>query len=792
MRSRLLFSAWVAWACVVLAHYYVQVLSAIGTFHAPTRRDVAAVALPVFLVAAGVAIARTPRSSRTLAKLPTRRSPPSWLAPATAAVLVCAALSTVPWVYLWPRLAATLTRFSIPALPWIGDATGRIAVAIVGATLVATATLSAGMILLRAIKSPFTSVTEHLVFAAVSGVAVISYGSLLLAVFGIYRPVTVALLVGAALAAGVPSAMTIARNMGSCPIYNRVGRRSAPWFALIVVALGYGLVAALAPEKEYDALWYHLYLPRLWLEAGHPVDLLEEFTSLYPLTWELLFGAGMTLGGVVGAKLLHFACLPLLGLIVWLAARRFFPRVSAAAAVAFVVTTPTVLWESSTAYVDLALAVHAAAASYALARYAEKRERSWGAIAALQFGLAAATKHLGILLTGVALLVFVIQAARGWRSVRVAGTHAFAIGLAAAVVPLPWYVRSWLASGNPVFPELFGVFGAYPAERWDALTEQGLAHFKAHFGMGRSPVALAALPWNITVNGAQFGGSLGPLFLVLIPGLVFAPRLRGPVAWLAIGIAGYVALWASPISSYQLRFLVPIVPALALLAASSLRTLKLRAEQSVPHGAKVLAMVVIILGTMNLPPFIPLHEADREGWSGWLTHVLRDSPVRVVLGREAEDAYLSREVPSYGAWRWINDHLVADARVLTTVGGDQLYAHRPRIPYDAAIARSGVWVGKQELGRAADALHRLGITHVLFDRRELSRLNDDWLVLASPAFQQACTVEYSDRRFFVCRVDYTRLPGRQSPPAGESPSNITPGRGRLDFSTVPRSFFSLP
>ena len=759
MRSRLLFSAWIAWACFVLAHYYVQLLSAIGTFHAPSRRDVAAGAFPVFLVAAGVLIARRLRSSPTLAKLPTRGSPPSWLAPTMAVVLACAALSTAPWVHLWPRLAATLGRVSIPALPWIGDATARIVVAVVGATLVATATLSAGMILLRAIKSPFTSVTEHLLFAGVSGVAVISYGSLVLAVFGIYRPDTVALLVGGALAAGVPSAMKIGRHMGSLPIYSGVSRRSAPWFALIVVALGYGVVAAVAPEKEYDALWYHLYLPRVWLEAGHPVDLVEEFTSLYPLTWELMFGAAMTLGGVVGAKLLHFACLPLLGLLVWLAARRFFPRVSAAAAVAFVVTTPTVLWEASTAYVDLALAVHAAAASYALARYAEKRERSWAAIAALQFGLAAATKHLGVVLTGVALLVFALQAAPGWRSVRVASTHAFVIGLAAAAVPLPWYVRSWLASGNPVFPELFGIFGAYPAARWDALTEQGLAHFKAHFGMGRSLVALVALPWNITVHGAHFGGSLGPLFLVLIPGLVFAPRLRRPAAWLAIGVAGYIAVWASPISSYQLRFLVPIVPALALLAASSLRALNLAAEQSLRHGAKAFAMIVMIIGIMNLPPFTPLHEADREGWNGWLTHVLRDSPVRVVVGREAEDVYLAREVPSFDAWRWINAHLASDARVLTTTGGDQLYAHRSRIPYDAAIARPAVWVGAQELDGAADTLRRLGITHVLFDRRELSRLREDSLVLASPAFQQACTFEYADPRFCLCRVDYTRLPG---------------------------------
>ena len=36
---------------------------------------------------------------------------------------------------------------------------------------------------------------------------------------------------------------------------------TAAWFALTATALAFGAVAALAPEKEYDALWYHLNLP---------------------------------------------------------------------------------------------------------------------------------------------------------------------------------------------------------------------------------------------------------------------------------------------------------------------------------------------------------------------------------------------------------------------------------------------------------------------------------------------------------------------------------------------------
>lgn len=758
-RRVLLFFGWIAWVCFVLSNYYAVPLRAIWTRRVPADFDSSAAVMPLIAVACGTLLLR---------HLPSLGPPRtvSWGRNVAVFGLGFVAIVTVPWSFVWPRIATALSGIGVPGAPWFGEAAGRLGIGVVGAALVVAAAVSVGAIALRAVGVRATSLTERFVFATVTGFGVVSYASLMLALLGIYRPVVVALLIAASLAAGAAAARKPDASAMPLGDLAAIGRESAPWLALAGVALAYGLVAALAPEKEYDALWYHLYLPRLWLDAGRPVDLIEEYVSLYPLTWELVFGAGLVLGGVVAAKLLHFVCLPVLGLVVWSAARRFFPGIPAAAAATLVIVTPTVLWESGTAYIDLALALHAAAACYALARYAEGGERGWMVLAALQFGLAAATKHLGVILTLVALALYAIGTARGGRGMPRAVRHALTIGVIAALVVAPWYVRSWLASGNPVFPEMFGVFGASPPDRWDALTENGLAHFKARFGMGRSAADLAALPWNVTVHGASFGGSLGPLFVLLIPGLLVARGSRRRTGWLAAAIVAYLAVWASPLSSFQLRFVVPIVPALALLAAAALQGLVGRAAEMTRYGPPAVTAAVVLLGTMNLPPFTRLHEADREGWSGWLTHVIRDAPAAVVTGRESESAYLAREVPSFGAWRAINAHAPAGARVLTTAGGDQLYAQRPRIPYDATIARSAVWAGAHELDEAVSTLRRLGITHVLFDGRELTRLAAESRAIASPAFQQACTPEYADGRFRVCRIDYSRLPP-SSPARGE-------------------------
>jgi hypothetical protein len=86
------------------------------------------------------------------------------------------------------------------------------------------------------------------------------------------------------------------------------------WKTITLLFLIIALTGALAPESGYDALWYHLQFPRVWLTHGTILDFPTEFHSLYPMTWELLYGVGLALGGPIAAKLLHFCTLPLLAL----------------------------------------------------------------------------------------------------------------------------------------------------------------------------------------------------------------------------------------------------------------------------------------------------------------------------------------------------------------------------------------------------------------------------------------------------------------------------------------------
>jgi hypothetical protein len=681
-----------------------------------------------------------------------------------------AAISAYAWVREGPRLVAALAYLRLPHVPAFGEALARDLRGIVGTCLVMLASLALGRTVVAAIRLRPACRLELVLIQLTLGFGVLSMLSLGLAVAGLYRPAAVSLLVVAALASGAvwefPTAVGArGQDAATLPPLRRPNAIEIAWTVLACAAVAFALVTAFAPEVEYDALWYHLNFPRLWLAAGHPVDVIQEFPSLYPFTWELVFGAGLVFGGPVSAKLLHFACLCLVAAAVALACRRYVRDGSPYVAVALLVMTPTILWEAGTAYNDLGLAMFVSVAVYALARFAETGSRPWFLIAALEFGLAAATKHLALVALAIAATLLAWEL---WRrrmpAVQILGTT-LALVATAVLIAMPWYVRAWHASGNPFCPELYGLFCGGPATRWDGGAERGLAGFKAHFGFHDGLWALLRLPWDVTVHSARFGGSLGPLWLMLVPANLVMGKGDRVTRLLAVAALVYAAVWASPISSYQLRFLIPVVAALALLGARAWQRVTDTAACIGPNVRLATHVSLLAIACLNLPPFTPLHEADRPGRYGWLTHVLRAPPTAVVTGRESEEQFLSREVPSYCAWQYANRHLPPDALVLTFSDGDNFYSERPRIPYDSVLARPAVWTATRDADVTA-ALVLLGVEYVLFDKLKLAEFADEHLPITGGPVQQACATVYEDRRYRLCRF----VPPSVSATSGSGPA----------------------
>jgi hypothetical protein len=544
------------------------------------------------------------------------------------------------------------------------------------------------------------------------------------------------------------------------------------WAACALAAVLVGLAAALAPEIEYDAVWYHLYFPRLYLEHGRLVDLPTEYVSLYPMTWELWFGYGLALGANA-ATLLHSACLALTGAAAFALARAAAPAASPWLAAALFVTVPTAIWEASTAYVDLAIALHVTLVLLALVRYGRTRAPQWLVLAAVNLGVALASKHLTLVVValvcpGLALCVWLGDARTGARGTAVARARralapAVALGLVALAFALPWYVRSWRATGNPLFPELYRVFGPVPG-RWDADAQAGLERFFAHFGYARTLANQLLLPWHLTMHAARFDGTAGPLLLALAP-LALLGGLGRAGRWVLAFAVCYLALWASPLASFQFRWIVPALPALAVVAAHGFARLgaALRAGGGAAGRGAALAagLAVAVLLALQLPTFTRLHVRDvtRENeYAGWLNHTINRVPLGVLAGAESRDAYLARNVAAYRAWRWANRALPPGARVLVWGGGDHLYSRPERVGVFAAAARPTAFALAGDERAALAGLRRLGVTHLLIERRFLQRNGmaenrwDEFALTTPRAFRSWYEPVYQDAECIVYRV----------------------------------------
>lgn len=626
-----------------------------------------------------------------------------------------------------------------PAHDWPA-AVRRAGAALLGAAAVLSAGWAVGRTTLWRSSGSFACGCERRMFELAIGLGGLSYACLALAFLGLYRPAVVIVLLAIAGSAGVALA---AREWAGL---SRSAFRPPGWIAVLsltvaAAAATFALVGALAPETEYDALWYHLWLPSKWLATGGPVDLVDEYISLYPLTWDLLAGAAMALGGPIAAKLLHFSCLPLLTASTWLLARRVSPRASGPVAILLLVTAPVVTWEATTAYVDLALAWYVVLAAIAIGRFHETRARGWLWIAAVTIGLALAIKHLALVALAVSAATLLVMEHRR-HATALACVRTVVLFVAVSLVfPAPWYLRAYARSGNPVFPDMYSVFGARPAGRWDDLSEANLRGFKERFGPGRRTGRLLALPWDVTVHAERYGGTVGPVFLTLLPAALVTPGAR----WLLLVCGAYALAWASPLSSFQVRFLIPMLPFLAIASAGALRNL--------PRAS---LWLVVALSVLNLPPFVEWHERDRVGWTGWLNHVMRGAPLAVVVGGEREFDYLARRVPSFRAWVYANRHLPPTARVLTFSGGDHLYSQRDRLWSDATRARDATWGAPAEtvpLSTLRQRLARLGVTHVLVDRRLLDGAAGK-LAITSDAMRACCYAPiFDDGRFVLYRVE---------------------------------------
>ncbi len=417
----------------------------------------------------------------------------------------------------------------------------------------------------------------------------------------------------------------------------------ATGLAVLLILASAWMVAAV-PPVQFDALTYHLAIPRAYLQIGRLVYLPENMFWGMPEQTEMLYTLAMSLGGESAAALLGWALGGLTLLAVFSYTLESFGRRAAWAAVASLLAGETFALSLSWGYVDWAGMFFGMAAVIALRRWLTRKARFDLLLAGALAGMTLATKYTAgvLLLCGLAVILTESRTLGGRKSLQAL----LLFGGAAVLVSLPWFVKNYLATGNPFYPLLF------PAADMNAVR---LAFYQKSLAP-RPWSEIFLLPGLATILGIEgksgYSASIGPLLLGLSPLAALGWRRRSPDEQQTLRLSAVATLsgfliWiiASRFAGLliQSRLYFAFFPAWAVLAGAGFDALGQVKAHAIRFGR--IASVVVMLA-LDFSAYAACQDAyHRNAWDALLGLQSQQQYLAHNLGDYAEAMQALRELP---------------------------------------------------------------------------------------------------------------------------------------------------
>lgn len=458
-------------------------------------------------------------------------------------------------------------------------------------------------------------------------------------------------------------------------------------FMLLILSAGFiTLIASwtgvMSPETATDSLCYHLQMVKLFFKSKTIGILPYELNTIHPILMEILYTLGMGLTNVFLAKFFHFATGILAAMTLLALARRYMPIQFAWIAAVFFITTPGIANELGTTYVDIAVTFFSLILFLGVIRWKETHAIFWLGIAGLFAGLCLSVKYLGILSIMSILPVLILDRSPFFSKFK--GLLLF--GAMLLIGGGFWYIRNFLFLGNPLYPFFYSIFKSGDPAVLNDFMVTGIPHTLTNFIFS---------PWTITMNPMPFGGTgdqIGPGYLAF-GGIAFFATMGTPLFFSGFSFAMlYLFFWF--FLGQMVRFIYPILPVIALLIALGLSRL--------PKG-KGTRLIMTLMGLVLL-----IH-------TGLAVFHYRHN-VRVALGIETEDAFLTRLVPNYAVSQFVNKEISEKSKLLAAEE-TRLYYFRPHVVRDIYYALGTHYSRLASPEKIIAQLKQEGFTHIFYSKQ---------------------------------------------------------------------------
>lgn len=388
------------------------------------------------------------------------------------------------------------------------------------------------------------------------------------------------------------------------------------------------LIGVLGPELAFDALWYHLTIPKLYLQ-NHSIFFIPEgllYYSAMPKLGEMLYIGGLAFGNEILPKMIHFSFGLLSCLALYKIQRKFFGPLISMIGVVIFYSNLVVAWESITAYVDLIRTFFDVMALWAFINWLDEKNRKWLIRSAIMVGLAITTKLLAV----GSLLIFTIiilssrPSSGKWRDLapqwllkkipRLRSTplgmtnkagswfrkdvvNIFIFTLISFAVPLPWLVFSYVNTDNPVYPFFSEIYKVVP----EPFSISGF------FGE----------VWKLFTNSPD---PLSPIYMIFLPIIIWYFR-QGSICM--YGLFSIIIWYFTPRTGGG-RFILPYLPAFSIMCSASLSYIIENRKRHGIYFSKFLIIIIIFVSFISI---------------GYRL-VANSKYIPVLLGKETRESFL--------------------------------------------------------------------------------------------------------------------------------------------------------
>lgn len=323
---------------------------------------------------------------------------------------------------------------------------------------------------------------------------------------------------------------------------------------IFLIQIFVNLIGALGPELSFDALWYHLTFPKLYLEwegIAHVPGGLLYYWGIPKLT-ELIYTAQLSFGSEIIPKITHLVFGILSALVLFQISKKYLSNTLSLLAVLIFYTNPVVGWQSTTAYIDLTRTFFEVLALLAFVNWIDNLKIKWFLLSSVILGLAISTKLISLATIPIYIALIFLQNFKFSKKVKLSFYFsAFAIFIAS-----PWFAFSFKHSGNPVFPLI---------SNYD--TGQGLFLL--------NPAYFIQTLLNLFTRASD---PLSPIYIIALPLVtVYLTRfLRSKIT--SVFIFGFLSLmvWYFTPQSGGGRFILPFLPALSLIAVYAINLIEIK------------------------------------------------------------------------------------------------------------------------------------------------------------------------------------------------------------------------